>query len=86
MLNATCLCWFTKCVLLYDNVTDTWMLVTIGIRFKQHYDTLGILGSAILKFKDVFARQEVRMATNQNWPQPKRPQTGTATNQNGHNP
>ena len=44
--SARFLCWmplvffgFTNCVLLYDNKTDTRMPVTIGIRFKQHFDT-----------------------------------------------
>ena len=29
---------FTNCVLFYDKKTNTRMFVTIGIRFKQHYD------------------------------------------------
>ena len=45
--GAGFLCWmplvvffgFTNCVLLYDNKTNTRMLVTIGIHFKQHFDT-----------------------------------------------
>ena len=47
------MCWkpfvffgFTTCVLLYDNTTNTRMLVTFGIPFKRHL-TLGILRSAI---------------------------------------
>ena len=39
------LCWmplvvffgFANCVLLYDNITNSWIIVTIGIRFKQLY-------------------------------------------------
>ena len=45
--SARFLCWmplvvffgFTNCALLYDNKTNTRMLVTLGIHFKQHFDT-----------------------------------------------
>ena len=45
--NAWFLCWmppvvsfgFTNCVLLYDKSTNTRMLVSISICFKQHFDT-----------------------------------------------
>ena len=30
---------FTNCVLLYDDKTNTRVFVTVGIRFKQHFDT-----------------------------------------------
>ena len=39
VLNATsCLFGFTNCVFLYGNKTNTRMLVTIGIRFKECFD------------------------------------------------
>ena len=39
-LNATfCFLWFTNCVLLFDKKSNTRMLVTFGICFKQHFDT-----------------------------------------------
>ena len=52
--SARFLCWmplvgffgFTNCVLLYDNETNTRMLVPFGIRFRQHF-TLGYLRSVI---------------------------------------
>ena len=39
-LNATfCFLWFTNCVLLFDKKSNTRMLVTFRICFKQHFDT-----------------------------------------------
>ena len=39
-LNVTfCFLWFTNCVLLFDEKSNTRMLVTFGICFKQHFDT-----------------------------------------------
>ena len=45
--SAGFMCWmprvvffgFTNNVFLYDNKTNTRMIVTIGVRFKQHFDT-----------------------------------------------
>ena len=39
-LNSTsCFLMFTNCVLLFDKKSNTRMLVTLGISFKQHFDT-----------------------------------------------
>ena len=43
-LNATfCFLWFTNCVLLFDKKSNTRMLVTFGICFKQHFDTSSLV-------------------------------------------